>query len=208
MKTIFAPNGDYIIIPDGRIMTFGLDKVQNELVEAALPLKGYELYNTEVPADLIAISASALIINAEKLNKEELDMLFEYYSEVGDCTDETVYWIGFPEAPKYLRAVFKCYKCFEDFAVNIKYHLLTAHSKSKKAKEFSKKLSDCLMILSLIKSKPGIRTQEIAGKLEVSTRTVQRYISTLQVAGEWIDYDQTRRGWYLQNGVSNLFGEF
>lgn len=63
------------------------------------------------------------------------------------------------------------------------------------------------MILSIIRLQPGIRTQELADKLEVSVRTVQRHISTLQAAGEWIEYDTAKRGWRLQFGISVLFGD-
>ena len=69
MKKVFAPNGNYIIVPDDRVMTFGLTKMQNESVGKVLPIKECELYVTDVPEDLIAISASAVIINAEKLSK-------------------------------------------------------------------------------------------------------------------------------------------
>ncbi len=208
MKKFLAPNGEYITVPDGIVTTFGLSEEQNKLVKNALPTKGYKLFNTDVPTDLIAISAAAIIINAAALDTDSREMVFDYYTEVGDCTDETVFWIGNPKPPKHLRTKFKCYEGFDALAVNLKYHLLSAHSKSKKAKDFSKQLMDCLLIMKLIRSRPGIRTQELADALELSTRTAQRYISTLQAAGEWIAYDHTKKGWYLQNGVSPLFDNF
>ena len=39
MKKVFAPNGNYIIVPDDRVMTFGLTKMQNESVGKVLPIK-------------------------------------------------------------------------------------------------------------------------------------------------------------------------
>ena len=208
MKTFLAPNGEYITVADGRVTTFGLSEDQNKLVKSALPAQGYELLDTDAPTDLIAISAAALIINVDALDSESREMVFDYYTEVSDCTDETVFWIGNPKPPSHLRTKIKCYENFDEFAVNLKYHLLSAHSKSKKAKDFSKQLTECLLIMKLIRSRPGIRTQEIADELELSTRTVQRYIATLQAAGEWIAYDHTKKGWYLQDGVSPLFDNF
>ena len=35
-----------------------------------------------------------------------------------------------------------------------------------------------------------------------------KYIETLRVAGEWIEYDTTHKGWYLQVGKSVLWGDF
>ena len=208
MQTFLAPNGEYIAVPDGRVITFGLSEEQNNLVKNALPTQGYELLDTDAPTDLIAISAAAIIINAAALDTDSSEMVFDYYTEVADCTDETVFWIGSPTPPKHLRTKFKCYERFDELAANLKYHLLSAHSKSKRAKDFSKQLMACLLIMKLIRSRPGIRTQELVEELELSTRTVQRYISTLQAAGEWIAYDHTKKGWYLQDGMSPLFDNF
>lgn len=208
MKTFLAPNGEYITVPDGRVTTFGLSKEQNNLVENALPTKGYELLDTGAPTDLIAISTAASIIIAAALDEESREMIFDYYAEIGACTDETVFWIGLPKPPHHLQAKFKCFENFEELATNLKYHLLSAHKKSKKAIDFSKRLMDCLLIMKLIRSHPGIRTQELADELDLSMRTVQRYISTLQAAGEWIAYDHTKKGWYLQDGVSPFFDNF
>lgn len=205
MKKVFAPNGNYILVLDDRVMTFGLTKMQNESVGKVLPIKECELYVTDVPEDLIAISASAVIINAEKLSKSNVDMMFDYYTEIGKSVDETVYWIGVPEPPKQLQKVIRTYSCFDELSVELKYQLLTAYRKSRKAKDFSRKMADCIKIISLVKARPGIKTQEIAERLEVSTRTVQRYISTLQVAGEGIEYDNTKKGWFLPGNYSILF---
>lgn len=207
METFLAPNGERIAVPDGRIMTFGLSEEENKLVKGVLPAKNYELFVTDVPTDLIAIFAAAVIINAAALDTDSRDMIFDYYTKLGANMDETVFWIGCPKPPYPLRARFKCYEYFPQLASNLKYHLLTAHRKVKKAKDFSKKIADCLMILSLIRLQPGIKTQELADKLEVSVRTVQRYISTLQAAGEWIEYDTAKKSWRLQFGISVLFGD-
>lgn len=47
----------------------------------------------------------------------------------------------------------------------------------------------------------------IQAVLALPLRIIQRNISTLQAAGEWIEYDTKKRGWYLQNGVSILFSD-
>lgn len=208
MKTFLAPKGECNNPPDGRVTTFGLSEEQNKMVEDALPAKDYELLDTHVPTDLIALSASALIINAASLDADGKKLIFDFYTEIDGCTDETVFWLGDSKPPQPLRAKFKCYESFEEFAVNLKYHLLSAHRKSKKAEDFSKQLVSCLKIMKLIRSHPGIRTQELVDELELSTRTVQRYIAALQTAGEWIAYDHTKKGWYLQEGVSPLLDNF
>ncbi len=193
---------------NSKVTTFGLNEEQNKVVKNALPAKGYELLNTNAPTDLIAVPASALIINASALNAYSKEMIIDYFTEIGGCITETVFWLGCPEPPEHLRTKFKCYQSFKEIAPNLKYHLLSAHRGMKKANDFSKKLANSLLILSFIRSHPGIKTQELANKLELSTRTVQRYISTLQAAGEWIEYDCTQKGWFLQDGVSIFFGNY
>ena len=207
MKTFLAPNGEYINIPDNRITTFGLSDNQNQLISDAFPVKDCELFIADIPTDLVAISASTLIINTAALDKDGIELIFDYYTEIGNSADETVFWLGDIKPPKHLQTKFKCYENFEEIVPNLKYYLLAAHRKSKKAQDFSKRLADCLKILALIRSNPGIKTSELAEQTELSARTVQRYITTLEVAGEWIEYNTSKKGWQLQYGISVLFGD-
>ena len=89
----------------------------------------------------------------------------------------------------------------------MKYILLAAHSKSQKNADYSKKLAEGLMVLSLIRKYPGITTNEISEKTDIKVRNVQRYIAALQATGEWIEYDYKEKGWKLTDGISILFGD-
>ena len=64
------------------------------------------------------------------------------------------------------------------------------------------------MILSKIRLCPSVTTTQLAEELEISKRSVQRYIATLTVAGEWIDYDRRLREWKLTEGKSVLWGDW
>lgn len=191
----------------GKIITFGLTNAQNALVNSWLPAKGYSLLSTDCATDLVALNATAFIINASSLKSDEIDLLWDYYSEVDGSTDETVLWIGEPTPPKKLQKILKHYKSFDDISENLKYMLLTAHKRTKKAHDYSKQLADGLLILSLIRKHPGIKTQELSLRTGLSVRAVQRYISALQATGEWLEYDSSSRGWQLQYGISILFGD-
>ena len=195
------------MIGEHRISTFGLTKEQNEYIRQITPVRDYEVLDTDCPTDLIAVSASALIINASALEQDDMQMLLDFYDEVNGCTDETVLWIGEPKPPVALRKTLKCYESFDAVREKLRYILLSAHSKSKKAADYSKKLADGIQILSLIRNHPGITTQVIADTMELQPRTVQRYIAALQATGEWIEYDRTLKGWGLQKGISILFGD-
>ena len=207
MRKVLAPNGEYLPIVKRRVTTFGLTKEQNKLVEASLPSKDYALLDTDAPTDLIAVDTTVQIINASALDEDGQNLIFEYYNEVINQIDETVFWLGYPKPPHPMRTKFKCYQSFDELSVNLKYHLLAAHRNAKKSKDFNRRLADSLLILSCIRLHPGIKTRELAELTELSVRTVQRYISTLQAVGEWIEYDAVKKGWKLQNNVSILFGD-
>lgn len=90
----------------------------------------------------------------------------------------------------------------------IKYILLTARRKQKKTETFTFALTNSIRILSQIHLHPGITTSQLTKQLEVSQRTVQRYIETLCVAGEWIEYDAKTKGLSLTDGKSVLWDEW
>ena len=192
---------------DYRINTFGLTEEQNAHVKANLPSHDCELYIADDPTDLIAINCEAMIVNASAMEQDSADMVFDLYTQIDGCTDEAVLWLGEPKPPKELQKFFKCYDSFEAIADKLKYLLLAAHSKSKKAHEYSEKLVNGLKILALIRSNPGISTQKLAELTELPLRSVQRYIAALQATGEWIEYDRSLRGWKLFHGISMLYGE-
>ena len=192
---------------DHRILTFGLTEAQNAWVEENLPTRDYEVFDTDAPTDVIAIGCEAMIVNASAMEQDDADMIFGYYQEVNSCTDETILWLGEPMPPKAARKFFKCYDSFDAIKDKLKYLLLTAHSKSKKAHEYSEKLVNGLKILALIRKHPGISTQKLSELTELPLRSVQRYIAALQATGEWIEYDRTLRGWKLFHGISILYGD-
>ena len=194
------------MIGEHRIITYGLTVEQNEIVKQALPKKDYDLYNCSFFTDVIALYSVAIIINTEELACDDYDTFVSFLSEVGDCTDTTTIWLGRTKPPKGLKSV-KYYSNFDEISENLKYILLSAHTKSQKTADYSKKLAEGLMVLSLIRKHPGITTSEISEKTDIKIRNVQRYIAALQATGEWIEYDYKDKGWKLTDGVSILFGD-
>lgn len=115
--------------------------------------------------------------------------------------------VGHAEIPKQLKGRIKVFSSFEELQSDLKYILLSAYRNSKKNETFSAMLANAIMILSQIRIYPGTTTEQLAKRLEISRRSVQRYIETLRVAGEWIEYDRTLRGWKLTEGKSVLWGD-
>ena len=207
MKKFVAPDGSIISMPEGRVIAYGLSPNEIPFIEKCLSSKDYELYVSDDVRDILAVSCFALIVEADEVNSKDREIITEYYTDLGSNFSETVFWIGYPKPPSCLRTKFRCYENFDELAYILPECLIKAHQKEKKARLLSRNLADCLRILSLIRSKPGINSQELAETLALPLRIIQRNISTLQAAGEWIEYDTKKRGWYLQNGVSILFGD-
>lgn len=194
------------------ITVYGLEKEQYDIVKKALKsLKAdYMIRDPDalVEEDLIGFNSTVLIINSEKLSDEGRVMLFEFYKELCGQFDETVVWLGKIPLPTELEKAFKHYESFDDMIDELKYILFNARKRRSKSVEFCKVLTYGIQILSLIRNKPGIKTSEIIEKTELPQRTVQRYIKSLQVAGEHIEYDYKLKGWKLSFGKSILFGDY
>lgn len=193
------------------IVVYGLTKEQIKEIEESVTIKDCEVYSTECFTDTIALPLMASIVVWSALSKDDKAFFVEYYSDVV-LFAETVILIGDVgvDIPKDMKKRFSIYSSYEKFASNMKYDVLNAFRKAKKNEDFSRYLSNALIILKRIQEKPYITTKELAEdrRLEMTERTVQRYIETLRVAGEGIEYDIKRKGWKLQcDGMSILSGE-
>ena len=189
------------------IATFGLNEDENAYIEKNLPQKECEIMDTDVVTDIVAASEFAVIVRADAMSQADIDLLYDYYGEVAPLS-ETVIFIGDVMIPAKLRNHIAVYKDFDTLKENLKYILLSAYRKQKKSENFSATLANAILILSTIRRQPYITSAELAEKLELSQRSVQRYIETLRVAGEWIEYDTAHKGWHLQVGKSVLWGDF
>lgn len=189
------------------VITYGLTQEENGWVLQALPNKGYRVLDTDAPTDLIAVDCAASIIDASRLDADSIQMLWDYYGELGGCFSETVLWLGTPLPPTALCRYICCYESFEALQDRLRYVLLEAHRKNRKTAAFSTSLMYALQILTTIRNRPGVTTKQLSGRCEISERSVLRYIETLRCCGEGIEYDPKRKGWQLFHGVSFLLGE-
>ena len=104
-------------IYDGRIITFGLTDEENHFLKSISTAKNFEIYDTNIASDLVAILATAIVVNAEKLGTDDLKLLENYYTEVNTGANEMVFWIGSPKPSIELQMLFKCFDSFEAMIV-------------------------------------------------------------------------------------------
>lgn len=190
------------------IVTYGLTEEENACIERNIPTKKYKLWVGDVYTDLIAWGCAAIIVFGPALTEGETAVIADFYTEIGGPADETIFWLGECALPPPLKRKIKCYPDFGAIEGKLKYLLLDAHKRHLEAAEFSNRVAMILRVLREIRANPGISTKELSEKLELSTRTIQRHIETLRMAGEFIDYDRTKRGWQLMGNKSELLGEW
>lgn len=195
------------MIPTNIVIAYGFTSIEEDSIRKTLPSKKSDLVSTDCFTDIIACNSYAIFIKIPSVSDDDLNTLWEFYLEVGS-TPESVVLVGNVDVPKKLRNKMQVYPNFEMLKENLKYVLLSAYRNNKKTETFSSTLANAIMILSQIRLCPGITTEQLAKKLELSRRSVQRYIETLRVAGEWIEYDRSLKGWKLIDGKSVLWGDY
>lgn len=186
-----------------QIITYGLTDEEIIELQKVKPNKDCSIISTDCATDIIAISAYATIVRKSELDQGDYDLLSSYLEEVGDYAD-TIILIGEDDKLKSFSKKVKIFAIFEGFLEKAKYTLVASYAKHRQSDEFSSKISLALRIVILIKRNPGISTAVLAEKLDVSPRSVQRYIETLRMSGEWIDYDTSLHGWRLEHEKSFL----
>lgn len=195
------------MIPTNIVLTYGFTSIEEDSIKKMLPSKKSDLVSTDCFTDIIACNSYAIFIKISSVSDDDLNTLWEFYLEVGS-TSESVVLVGNVDVPKELRNKMQVYPNFETLKENLKYVLLSAYRNNKKNESFSSTLANAIMILSQIRLYLGITTAQLAKNIEISQRSVQRYIETLRVAGEWIEYDRNLKGWKLTDGKSVLWGDW
>jgi len=186
-----------------------LHLTREEVAGVRAAIKSENILDTDYATDAIAISSYLVIVNREKLSVDAAAMLADFWNQVG-VLEENVILFG-KEQGKNLPDVpgVKIYENYESIRTKLPYILLDSKRKSKQSREWSRMIADCLIILRLIRDNPYISTKRIEENMDFgySSRTIQRYINTLRMSGEWINYDPVKRGWYLIENKSLLLGE-
>ena len=191
------------------ILAYGLSEEQLLLIQKNLPSNRMRVINCDCFTDLIAFAYIAAIINPDCLTGEDITCFNEYFNDVGVYSEKII----FTKQHSLLNVLSKTVKCtvFQgdfEFENKIRYVLLDAVRVEKRLNSYSDTIAQTIRVLSEIRNHPYITTAELAEKIERNVRTVQRYITTLICAGEFIEYDHKKKGWALFENQSMLFGDY
>lgn len=192
------------------ILIYGLSDEQLIFVYDNLPNKNISVIDcSDCFTDIIATAYIAVIINPDLLVEENIEYFNEFANDVGVYSEKII----FTKPHKILQSLEKNvrYSVFQDdfdFADRIKFIMLEASRAEKRTSSYSDTISQTIRVLSEIRKHPFITTAELAEIIERTPRTVQRYITTLICAGEFIEYDRKKKGWFLYDNKSVLWGDY
>lgn len=106
-----------------RIITaYGLSTEENIFIKECFAPDKYEYrdYSEHCETDLIAHSSTVLILNSQKHSEDGRAMIWDYYREAGDTTDEVIIWLGEPISSNYHCKSFKCFESFDKLRDDLK----------------------------------------------------------------------------------------
>jgi len=198
------------LIRKTNILVYGITDEQFLLVSENLPNNDICIIDcSDCFTDIIATSYIAVIINPDLLTNENVDYFNEFAEEVSYYSEKIIFTKPHPILQKLNKNVSHIVFSEDfEFADKIRYVLLEASRAEKRAKTYSDTVAQTIRVLSEIRNHPYITTAELARIIERNPRTVQRYITTLVCAGEFIDYDKKKKGWYLIDNKSVLWGDY
>ena len=206
MKELINPKTGEVMKRFYRVLTYGITDEQTIMLLSNIPSADIEVLDvSDCFTDIITTAFIALIVNPYALEPEHIDIFNEITEEFYLNNEKIVFVADHPFLDR-LKHINR-YTIFSDdfeFESKIKYVLLQALQKEKKMKTYSYTISQTIRVLSEIRKHPYISTNQLAEIIERTPRTVQRYINTLICAGEFIEYDRKKKGWYMYENKSIL----
>lgn len=209
-KTVINPMTGEELKRLSNVLIYGITDEQLVFVHENLPNTNTVVIEcSDCFTDIIATAYIAVIINPDLLTAENIEYFNELVADVGNTSGTLI----FTKTHNILNQLSKSvkYQVFADdfeFEDKIKYILLESSRIEKRNSAYSDTISQTIRVLSEIRKHPYITTAELAEKIERNARTVQRYITTLNCAGEFIEYDRKKKGWFLYENKSVLWGDY
>ena len=209
-KTAINPMTGEQLIRLSNVLIYGITDEQLVLVHENLPNTNTVVIDcSDCFTDIIATAYIAVIINPDLLTAGNIVYFNELVADVGNTSGTLIFTKPHNILNQLSRSV--KYQVFADdfeFEDKIKYILLESSRTEKRNSAYSDTISQTIRVLSEIRKHPYITTAELAEKIERNARTVQRYITTLNCAGEFIEYDRKKKGWFLYENKSVLWGDY
>lgn len=192
------------------VLVYGISDEQFAIICDELPSNDIRVVDcSDCFTDIIALPYIAVVLNPDLMEQEHIDYFNDYANEVLYFTEKIIFTKNHPILQQLNRNV-KHVVLDGDFEIKakVKYLLLDATRSDRRNDTYSDTIAQTIRVLSEIRKHPGITTAELAEIIERNVKTVQRYITTLNCAGEFIEYDRKKKGWFLFDNKSVLWGDY
>lgn len=192
------------------VLVYGISDEQFAIICDELPSNDIRVVDcSDCFTDIIALPYIAVVLNPDLMEREHIDYFNDYANEVLYFTEKIIFTKNHPILQQLNRNV-KHVVLDGDFEIKakVKYLLLDATRSDRRNDTYSDTIAQTIRVLSEIRKHPGITTAELAEIIERNVKTVQRYITTLNCAGEFIEYDRKKKGWFLFDNKSVLWGDY
>jgi predicted transcriptional regulator len=191
------------------IIVYGITDDEFDVVIDSLPNKNMRVVDcSDCFIDILVSPCIVAIINPDCLTEENIKISNEYLNDIQYISEKYI----FTKQSDILNSLSKNlkYEVLEndDFEYKLKYVFLEASRAEKKYDAYSDMVAQIIRVLAEIRKNPYITTEKLAKIIERNPRTVQRYILTLNCAGEFIEYDKKKKGWFLRENKSVLWGDY
>lgn len=179
------------------VMAYNLTKDQIATLMKQCPQCDYRYVETWT--DFIAIPSSLVIADMSDMNEEDKRAVFNFYKDIEPSPEHIIITNGIDgnQDPK-IRSV-EVINDFWDDERRIRTVMLSILHDTARDVDFSRRLSLALNIQKMICKNPGISSKKMAKALELSERSIRRYIDTLRMAGALIEYRD--KGWFCEWAV-------
>ena len=209
-KEITNPKTNEKIKPTKDVLLYGLSTDETNVILKEIPYNYIRVLDcTDCFTDIIALPYIAVVINPDLLVEENIDY-FNYMAESLLYFPEKIIFTKPHPILSTLSSNVK-YTILNgviEIKANFKYLILDAIKTSNRSANYSSTISQTIRILSEIRKNAYITTAELSKIIERSPKTVLRYITTLNCAGEFIEYDKSKKGWFLYDNKSLLWGDY
>lgn len=211
-KEVINPQTGEKLKKEINVLIYGLTENQTDIIINNLPNNNLSVIDcTECFTDIIALSYVAVFMNPKILTSDNIQYFNWLADEIGfiGCSEKIIFTEPHPILNELKANVKHIVLQNEfDFIDKIKFVLLEACRAEKRSKAYSDTISQMIRVLSEIRKHPYISTTELAEIIERNPRTVQRCITTLICAGEFIEYDRKKKGWFIYENKSVLWGDY
>lgn len=189
-----SDGGGSCMLDSRYIIAYGLTTEESDYLRKCSEEIECEVLTARDFRDLMSTGHFLSVISADRLDKEAVVVLSEYFREVdGNLTIRLL--LGQEVAGLTEAAHAEAFENFSELKGKLPELLSKASKKAKSAETTIHTLANIMQVRDLIENHPGITTHDLAKAIDKNEATIRRYIEILRIMRNQITYDSNRKTW-------------